>query len=790
MATLGGGNTAHRVADAHRRNMDDAGFGATGTGRWAALAVALAAASGYAAESTTPVSFSVGDDGRTRIEVPSAADVYHVLYYRSDPNDAATETAVAIHMGAAGRVVLTEPLKAIAGAYRVATHRRNAPADTDGDGADDLTELARSNLKTRAPLNPSSPNASRPNDGAVAIPDLATFQALSYKGISNAGEPVFADVEHLNFIFYDPSDGAAGIYFANQNVIRTHSKLIDWAGLGGSTGASVGQMAFYPYLVAPSGAVGTFAWGYDHFSDFEEVAGHHERLAANMPFLRNNLVFTPQYFGRNLTEQIERVYLREKAKYDASRIPVVLHKNLFANSVFQAVNPAVGYGLLRVLGPGERPTFREIPILRTLPNDLPAFAGVISLQPQTALSHVNLRAVQDGVPNAWIANALEDETISALIGEYVRFEVREGANPPEDWEADTGDDRLRATYTIREATADEVTEHHAARRPAAAQVPTRDLAETTYKDLDDIAFADSDAFGTKAANVAAMRDFGFAAGTVPDGYALPFYFYDEFMKHNDFYGEVDTLLADPDFDAAIATREDELKKLRRRIRNGAVPDWMNNKLGELQAEFPATTSIRCRSSTNNEDLPKFSGAGLYDSYTHHPTEGHLSKSIKQVFASLWNLRAFEEREFHRIDHKAAAMGVLLHPNYSDEKANGVAVSDDPFFGSDDRFYVNAQVGEDLVTNPSSASVPEELLLGTGEEFTTTLLRRSNLVGEDERVLSDTHIALLQAALRTIHSRFRTLYDVAEDEEEFAMEIEFKVTSAGTFAVKQARPWVY
>ena len=119
----------------------------------------------------------------------------------------------------------------------------------------------------------------------------------------------------------------------------------------------------------------------------------------------------------------------------------------------------------------------------------------------------------------------------------------------------------------------------------------------------------------------------------------------------------------------------------------------------------------------------------------------------------------------------------------------VAVSGDPFYGTADRFYVNAQVGEELVTNPSGTAVPEELLFGTGEEFTTTLVQHSNLVADDARVLSDTHITALQAALRTIHARFRTLYGVAEDAD-FAMEIEFKVTAADTFAVKQARPWVY
>ncbi len=565
----------------------------------------------------------------------------------------------------------------------------------------------------------------------------------------------------------------------NSNTYAWHAQFFDALGLG-SPGHWMlphrmrGEIIHYPYLRAPNGEVGAFRYELTH----RRHAQGYELLAANMPFLRNNLYLGPLRDALPRNEE-------EQAEYDALRVPPLLAEDLYGNSVFHAINGAVGYGFLRVFGPGERPTFRDIAILRVLPNDLPTVAGVISLVPQTPLSHVNLRAVQDGVPNAYIGNALEDPAISGLIGKYVRFEVTTAPAVPDE----RVDGRLGATWSIREATAEEVEAHHADRRPSAPQTPTRDLTVTAYKDLDDIAFADSDAFGVKAANVAAMRDFGFAAGTVPDGYALPFYFYDAFMKHNGFYADVDALLADTDFQAEIATREAELKKLRQRIKNGAVPDLMATQLAELHAEFPADTSIRCRSSTNNEDLPGFSGAGLYDSYTHHPTEGHLSKSIKQVYASLWNLRAFEERDFHRIDHKAAAMGVLLHPNYSGEKANGVAVSDDPFYGSADHFYVNAQVGEELVTNPSALAVPEELLFGTGEKFATVLVQRSNLVGDDERVLSEAHIKTLQAALRTIHTRFRTLYAVAEDEK-FAMEIEFKVTAADTFSVKQARPWVY
>ena len=237
-----------------------------------------------------------------------------------------------------------------------------------------------------------------------------------------------------------------------------------------------------------------------------------------MPFLRNNLVYSPAPHALAL-------YQEEKTSYDASRVPVYLEQDLFEESVFGVLNAAVGYGLLRVLDGSERPTFRDVAILRRLPNELPAVAGAISLERQTPLSHVNLRAVQDGVPNAYIGNALGDPAIAALVGKYVRFEV--AADPEERFEwtdPDTGETVSRAGFSIIESTAEDVAAHHAARRPEAAQTPSRNLAVTSYRDLDAIAFSDSDAFGVKAANLAVLRTLGLTDVAVPDGYALPFYY--------------------------------------------------------------------------------------------------------------------------------------------------------------------------------------------------------------------------------------------------------------------------
>ena len=742
----------------------------TTRGRLAAAVLTIAgvavAGTSHAQTDGGTVSVSVGDDDRVRIEVPSAADRYHVLYYRPAADDPDTEYAVALHRGAAGSVVLSEPLRVESGgAYRVATYSTAAPGDVDGDGTDDLAELGRAEASSRAPLSPATPFAIV--DGAVAIPDLATFQTLSYDRPSS-------HLEHVKFILADVDSDAAAVYYMNTDTWRGHLEFALWA-FGWKWRDLYraehirGEIVYHPYLMAPNGEPGTFRFIHIPWESrsFEQVARSFELIAASMPFLRNNLVYHPRL------SDLAR-YEREKASYDASRVPVYLYRDLATGLVFHSMNAAVGYGFLRVLDGGERPTFRDVAILRRLPNELSAVAGVITLEPQTPLSHVNLRAVQDGVPNAYIGNALDDPAITGLIGKYVRFEVT--ADPA-------------GTYSIAETTAEQVASHHEGRRPTAPQTPARDLSVTDYRDLDDIGFGDADAFGVKATNLAVLRTLGLADVEVPDGYALPLYFYDEFMQHNGFHDDVDEMLADADFRASIATRDAELKKLRRRIENGAVSTWMGTSLAALHGRFPTGTAVRCRSSSNNEDLPGFSGAGLYDSYTHHPTEGDLSKSVQQVFASLWNLRAFEEREFHRVDHKAAAMGVLLHPNFSDEQANGVAVSDDPIYGAADAYYVNAQVGEELVTNPSAFAVPEELLLGDGEDFAVNVVRRSNLVADDARVLSAAHIATLHGALGSIHTRFETLYDIAEDAE-FSMEIEFKVTAANKLAIKQARPWIY
>ena len=700
--------------------------------------------------------------------VESTTEEYFVLYVRP-ALDSDREFPVSVTLGEDGTTTLTEQLSPLPKEhYRVEKFLIADPADIDNDCIDDITELG-----DPVGMNPLNPARAVPfRDGAVAIPDRETFEALSYKGRDVPNHPQLQDLEFVKFYIIGVATDNMGIYFMNTETHRLHPDFGDAIGLWSDPlwgqGYMGGEIIYHPNVVAPDGSLGVYRYQFQPMDayTFGYVARSYEVLAASMPLLDDNLAYYP------MPRRALSLYHREQALYDDSRINVVLREDILPDVPFLPFNVGEGYGFLRLMSLEERPDPRDVVIYETIPNELSRVAGLITTVPQTPLSHVNLRAVQDGVPNAFIRDALDDGDIDDLIGRYVHYSV-------------TADG-----YSIRAATPAEVEAYFAASRPPGTQTPERDLTVTQITDLDDIGFDDWNAFGVKAANVAVLRTLGFPDGTVPDGFAAPFYFYDEFMKHNGFYDDIEEMLEDPDFQSDYDTQEKELKKLRKKIKKGETPDWIIDALEEMHATYPEGQSLRYRSSTNNEDLPGFSGAGLYDSKTQDPEETEedgIDKSIKGVWASLWNFRAFTEREFHRIDHMATAMGVLVHPNYSDELANGVAVSFDPIYGTEGSYYVNTQLGEDLVTNPDAHSVPEEILLDLSGSYTT--LVTSNQAPRGQLLMSDAQIDQLRRHLQDIHDHFEDLYNPGPDEP-FAMEIEFKITSDDVLSIKQARPWVF
>lgn len=713
-------------------------------------------------QTVTIDNYSINGLGQVQLSIQGQADKYYILHAQHSPT---YNWATSMTIGVDGTMIITEP----AGAYplenySITEHDILSPDDYDGDGIDDLTEF--NNMPTDAPFNYAAPIDFI--DGSTSIPDAETFMDLAT--VQNVGWAPFLDDQlYVKFGILDRDTPEPKVYFINSNTYIIHASF--WSGIGASvTGDdSSGEIVFNPNDILPNGSIGSYSFNFSFGDayDFEATQRTYELLVASMPFLQNNM-------NHFIGQSSENNHLNNYAEdFEGSRIEVALESDVFAEVNYIPFHEAEGYGFFKHMQDlNETPGSRDIVLYDALPNSLPRVGGIITSVIQTPLSHVNLRAIQDNVPNAYIAEPLAIDSIANLLGNYIYYKVE------------------NEQFEIREATLNEVNNWYEDLRPTEPQIPVRDLSITEIMPLEDINFEMSSSFGAKCSNVATMRSFDFPEGTIPDGFGIPFYYYDEFMQFNNFYEEAQVMINNPAFQNDINFRTERLKDFRRDIKDAPMPQWMMEDLQAMHDDFPEGTAVRCRSSTNNEDLPGFSGAGLYTSKTQHLDEGHISKSIKQVYASMWNFRAYEERDFYRIDHFMAAMGVLCHPNFQEEKSNGVGISIDPIYKTEDTFYLNTQVGESLITNPDPNSVPEEILLyqNPTQGGGYLVLRLSNLVNPGELVMDQVYLDQMREYLTTIHDEFSILYDVV-GAEGFGMDIEYKVTAQDQLAIKQARPWV-
>jgi phosphoenolpyruvate synthase/pyruvate phosphate dikinase len=99
-------------------------------------------------------------------------------------------------------------------------------------------------------------------------------------------------------------------------------------------------------------------------------------------------------------------------------------------------------------------------------------------------------------------------------------------------------------------------------------------------------------------------------------------------------------------------------------------------LQKVAAEF-AGKGLFVRSSSNSEDLPNFSGAGLYTTVPNVKDERELIEAVKTVWASLWNFEAYEARERASVDHTKIFMAVLIQEGINSE-SSGVMITTDPY----------------------------------------------------------------------------------------------------------------
>jgi hypothetical protein len=505
------------------------------------------------------------------------------------------------------------------------------------------------------------------------------------------------------------------------------------------------------------------------------------------------------YFGDSLVVHPTSDLGEAACKNLPADIHVKSTAQIFAGIDYQPLNVSTSIGTLRFVSKEDLEnayfSFRDIVVLETIPGDISVTAGIITQDFQTPLSHINVLSMNRGTPNMGLRGAMTNEKLRALAGKPVKLVV--GAE----------------SWSVTEVTQAESDAWWDAHKPKPIDLPAADLSVTDLRDIAKVTVESSDqtmfqsitkatyAFGAKAANYSILAN----TPNVPirKAFAIPIYYYMQFMQENGFDQQVKAMLADPEFQSSLPVQELRLFQLRTAMLEGKVNAQLQSLLKQkLKTEY-LNEKMRFRTSTNAEDLNGFPCAGCYDSHTGDPTKwDSVLLAMKETWSGVWFYRTFREREYNGIDHLKVGMALLVHHNFDEEEANGVAVTQNIFVpsGLDPAYYVNVQWGGDSeVVRPEPGTTSDEFLFYLRSDGDTVVsISHSNQIPADagrDTVLTAKQAHKLGLALNEIHKRFDPAYGfLSGNTGWYAMDVEFKFdneadpTKDAELFIKQARPY--
>ncbi|HEV2862914.1 MAG TPA: PEP/pyruvate-binding domain-containing protein [Pyrinomonadaceae bacterium] len=443
---------------------------------------------------------------------------------------------------------------------------------------------------------------------------------------------------------------------------------------------------------------------------------------------------------------------QEEASGSIAGLDRVLQSDILREQEYQPLNLARGLGRVHVIDKLDEHVeigFNEILVLSEVPISLPPVAGLIISKPSTPLSHINLLAKGWGVPNAYIKNA--HDLFKEYDGRWISFET------------------LQDKYVIKRADKAMLDDYQRQLKARTDLMrPRVNLAERRLLDLRLQRAPMADAFGAKSANLGEVARARLPGITVPAGFTIPVAYHEQYLKENKLDEAIFEMLEDQRFVHDPAYRRERLAAMRERLKAGKVSDELREAvLKKVRAEY-AGKGLFVRSSSNVEDLPNFSGAGLYDTVPNVKDEEKLLDAVKTVWASLWNFEAYEARERAGIDHTLSYMGVLIQEGVNADSA-GVMITADPF-DADNRgaIYISAKRGlgikvvegkripEQLIYLPRANSV--KVLTRSAEDSLLTFdeqggVREVPIEGE-RAVLTDDMVRRLAKAASLIKAVFR------------------------------------
>ena len=619
----------------------------------------------------------------------------------------------------------------------------------------------------------------------------ADFKAL-------ASQPIDANLPGARSgkVVLDQSDASA-LYFQDTNRYQIHYQFVS-SHLSGNGHPIVGPLSdfngseyYSPDRRFILGAVTYYAgpnvWAL-------EIAPYDTMSAAMIQRLYET-VQAHTFFGPALAFHPTSEAVAAEARKLPASVRIKTTDDLYAAIDFQPLTLGTTVGRLHLTKAAKLTTEylarEDIVVLDQAPNDISVVRGLITEEFQTPLSHVNVLAQNRHSPNMGLRRALSNPELTSRDGKLVELTVTAGEGK------------------IRDATEAEAAAYDAAHRPTPVALPPLDLTVEDLRNIEDVTpevegvtLRESirralPAFGGKAAHYSILaRTPGVP---VQKAFAVPVYYYDLFFRQNGLWAMIDRFLADPQFQSDPKVRDQKLAELRAAIMAGAVDMGLQTLLMQkLAAEYPGH-KMRFRTSTNSEDLDGFPCAGCYESHTGDPADWNdLLDAIRETYASTWLFRTFEERAFYGVDHRGVAMALLVHHNFPDEEANGVAVTNNPFdaTGLEPAFYVNVQFGGDaeVVAPPPGITSDQFLYFFDSPNQPITYLSHSNLVTPGTTVLTGRQIHDLGVVLDAIHKRFSPAYGPASGNMGwYALEVDLKFDDEAApgqppaLYVKQARP---
>jgi pyruvate, water dikinase len=466
-------------------------------------------------------------------------------------------------------------------------------------------------------------------------------------------------------------------------------------------------------------------------------------------------------------------------------VPMVTKEQIYNDQVYQALNSQEAYGWLKKVSSSTIDSAylgrHDIVVTDGLPLDIPVIAGIITTEFQTPLCHINVLSFNRRTPNMALRTAWTDTTIAKLINKLVFLKV------------------LPDSFIIRGATANEAEAFWNSREPKTPNILECHDDTSGLFDMKSLSHSSLLLVGAKAANFAELTKIRMGTDSlpVPEGaFAIPFYYYRKHLEANGIDKYLEFILADSLSKSDLQRRTSLLKNLRDSITKAPMDQAFISDV-ENKIRSGSYQRMRFRSSTNAEDIKGFNGAGLYDSYTaelDNPKKT-VEEAIKKVYASLWTVRGFDEREYFKIDQRSVAMGILAHRSFPEEEVNGVAITGNIYNAGIPAYTINAQINEISVVQPPPGVISDQLLfyVWSNDAFENPVIEyiSTSSINDNVPVMTDNEITLLAQWLSAIKQYFYfNVFNATNSPYTlFGMDVEFKLDKDNRkLYIKQARPY--